>query len=189
MPLIELLTKTFNILNLTSEQDYRKINARETSMRILFPNNAINQDKFLKNISDLTSKYAKSSVILENFGREIIFHRTYGPILLSDFNELCTQDLSYSDYITICQKFDIIIIKDVPLLNSNDIATRFINLIDNIYFYHKLLFALMLDSPEKLYTKKLRELEFSRTVSRIIEMNDESYITTEQNILNRLKSD
>lgn len=176
-PLIKLLTREFDVLHLTSEQDYRKANSSKASGRIIFPDNAANRDVFLTNIAKLTSNYAKSSTTLENFGRKITFDQTYGPILQSDFNQLCRQDLSYSDYITICQKFDVIIINDIPLLNSNDVATRFINLIDNIYFYRKLLFALMADSPEKLYAQKARELEYSRTVSRIIEMNDQLYQT------------
>jgi cell division protein ZapE len=180
MPLIKLLTVNFDILLLASEQDYRRINASKSSRRIIFPNNATNQDEFLQNIIKLTNHYPRYTAVLENFGRKIIFSEAYGPILRSNFTQLCLENLSYSDYIAICQKFDVIIIGDIPILNSNDVVTRFINLIDSIYFYRKALFAIMADSPERLYTQKLRELEFNRAVSRIIEINSESYqdITT-----------
>jgi cell division protein ZapE len=74
---------------------------------------------------------------IEVFGRKIPFAKTYKKILVTNFDELFAQELGYIDYVNICQNFTIIIVEDMPIISSdnNDLATRFINFIDNAYFY------------------------------------------------------
>jgi cell division protein ZapE len=180
-PLISFFTQSFEIFSLNSNIDYRTQSTPSVTKKILFPNNDINKQEFLRITNELTAPYQKKTIELENFGRKIIFQNTYssayGAILLTDFAEICTQKLSYSDYISICEHFDAIIIQDIPIISSNetDFIIRFINLIDSIYFYKVLLFALLPDSPKKIYTKGIKIAEFNRTISRLIEIDSVSY--------------
>jgi cell division protein ZapE len=59
--------------------------------------------------------------------------------------------------------------------DETDIAIRFINFIDNLYFHKTLLFISLANAPEKIYPIGKRAEEFKRTISRLNEMNSQSY--------------
>jgi cell division protein ZapE len=63
---------------------------------------------------------------------------------------------------------------------ESDIITRFINFIDNAYFYKILLFITLDRAPEDIYKKGKRAEEFRRTISRLNEMNSKEYLITER---------
>ena len=48
---------------------------------------------------------------------------------------------------------------------------RFINFVDNAYFYKIVLFALLETKPSLIYSSGKRIDEFQRTISRLNEMN------------------
>jgi cell division protein ZapE len=174
-PLIGLLIRNFILFHLDSAVDYRKANS--PSGRIVVPGSASDSQKFLSVVNDLTAKYPQATVRLENFGRKIIFHNTFGRILITDFAEICVGKFSYSDYISICEYFDIIVIEHIPLVSSNDsdLIIRLIHLVDNIYFYKVLLFATLAAVPEKIYTSGSKLFEFNRTASRLVEIDSVAY--------------
>jgi cell division protein ZapE len=117
-------------------------------------------------------------VELELFGRKMKFKRAYKSILITDFDELCKRPLSSNDFIELGKKFEVIIVEDVPYIGKDetDLAIRFINFIDNVYFHKVLLFISLADSPEKIYPVGKRAKEFKRTISRLHEINSESYL-------------
>ncbi|AFB20805.1 methionyl-tRNA formyltransferase [Rickettsia canadensis str. CA410] len=131
----------------------------------------------------LEGEYAKNSTNftpqnIEVLGRKISFQKVHKRILVTDYNELFTRDLSYIDYINICQNFNVIIVQNVHTIDANDTNTvvRFINFIDNAYFYKILLFMSLEDDPNKIYQGSNRSEEFKRTISRLNEMNSAAYL-------------
>lgn len=177
LPFIDLLNKKFDILYLDNNQDYRLEKVNSIDNRIFYPINDENNFKLNKIIATLTDNQTIEGRI-EVFGRYIIFKKTFKNILVTDFNELFLQELGYVDYVNICQEFNIIVLENVPIIgdDNNDLITRFINFIDNAYFYKVLLFASLQDAPEKIYQNGKRIAEFKRTISRLNEMNSDLYM-------------
>ena len=95
-----------------------------------------------------------------------------------DFNELCNTPRSDSDYIAIAEQFCTVLISNIRILGEEDdnIAKRFIHLIDALYDHNvKCVFAAQ-DSPEKLYQGRLLSRAFRRTASRLAEMDSDKYL-------------
>jgi len=176
MPFIDFLLQKFDIFPLKSEHDYR-MDRVATKRRMLYPLNDATRADMSEVMYHLTDVEHWTERRLEVFGRELVLKRTYKTVLISDFAELCQQMLSYNDYITICQTFHTIIMENVPIISheNTDEAIRFINFIDNVYFHHNTLFISMETKPEKLYVGGKRATEWKRTVSRLHEIESDTY--------------
>jgi cell division protein ZapE len=173
LPFIENVKKNFLVLDLDSEKDYRLEKVADTKDRILFPINKENKIALDKIKNNLCSKQELHSGNFEVFGRQVVFPQTHQNILFTNFDELFMQDFGYADYVNLCQRFEIIVLEGVRQISENetDIATRFINFIDNVYFYKVLLFSLLEVEPSLIYSSGKRIAEFQRTVSRLTQMN------------------
>ncbi|WP_341752806.1 cell division protein ZapE [Candidatus Tisiphia endosymbiont of Dioctria rufipes] len=178
LPIIKEINQRFEVMHLDSEHDYRldKIIQR-TGRHIIYP---INENNKLE-IQELISKLNHNNQLVPKdivvFGREISFKMASEKILVTDFEELFVRELGYVDYVDICQKFSIIIVENIRIISSDntDLAVRFINFVDNAYFYKVVLFMTLQDEPIKIYQNGLRSNEFKRTISRLHEMNSDSY--------------
>lgn len=178
IPFINKINNEFYVKYLDNHHDYRfdkALNVKEE--RIIYPLTLENQNKFQKIIADISDNDFSPQNI-EVLGREISFQKVHKRILLTDYNELFTRELSYIDYVNICQKFNVIIVQNVQIIppDNTDTVIRFINFIDNAYFYKILLFISLEDKPYKIYQGQARAEEFKRTISRLNEMNSESYL-------------
>lgn len=176
LPFIDLLNKQFDIVSLSTEIDYR-MNKIKSAKHILYPLNQSAENEIEHIILSLTDGKPLIPTQLKIFGRILELKRTYKTILVTDFNEMCVQNLSYNDYIEICKKFTIIILRNVPMIpqDHTDEVIRFINLIDNIYANRVKFFMTSETEPEKIYTKGFRIKEFKRTISRLHEMESSDY--------------
>lgn len=175
LPFIKSVKEKFLVLNLDTEKDYRLEKVADTKNKILFPVNKKNK-KILDQIkNNLCSKQELHPGSFKVFGRQVVFPQTHQNILFTTFDELFLQDFGYADYVNLCQKFEIIVLEGVRQISENetDIVTRFINFIDNAYFYKVLLFALLEAEPALIYTVGERITEFQRTISRLGEMNSQ----------------
>ena len=178
LPFIKIINNTFYVKYLDNHHDYRFDKALGVKgARIIYPLTLENQNKLEKIITDISDNNLISQNI-QVLGREISFQKVYKRILVTDYNELFARDLSYIDYVNICQNFNVIIVGNVHTIDANDTntAVRFINFIDNAYFYKILLFMSLEDNPNKIYQGSARSIEFKRTISRLNEMNSESYL-------------
>lgn len=173
LPFIEYIKKDYKILCLESEKDYRYNILASSENRMIFPIS----DESKKIIADIRQKLCDadewSEVKVDVFGREIVFTAGHQNLLFTNFSELFERDIGYADYVNITEKFNIIIIQNIRKITENetDIATRFINFIDNAYFNKVLLFMEAESSVELLYTDGKKINEFKRTISRLNEMN------------------
>lgn len=97
------------------------------------------------------------------------------------FEQICSTPRAAPDYIELAQKFNTIIITDIPLLDqySDDQARRFIYLIDELYDRNVKLIASAAAQPDALYDGTMLEFAFRRTSSRLIEMRSHKYLSQE----------
>ena len=95
------------------------------------------------------------------------------------FADLCEKPLGSRDFVRIAHQFDSIIIDDVPQMDRtmSNAAKRFILLIDNLYDRGVKLGASFAVPLEDLGLDDKTAFEFQRTVSRLIEMQSEDYLT------------
>lgn len=178
LPFISKLKRTFEILHLDTEKDYRFDAVANIENRIFCPKNEVNSKEFEHIKAKICKKAELSQSSIEVFGRELVFKQTHNNILITNFLELFERDLGYADYVAISKKFKIIILSSVRriLEDENNIATRFINFIDNAYFNRVLLFIEIDCNLEEIYIAGNRKAEFRRTISRLTEMNSASYV-------------
>jgi cell division protein ZapE len=97
------------------------------------------------------------------------------------FADLCEKPLGASDYLAIAKKFHTVIIEQIPQMgfDRRNEAKRFITLIDMLYDNHVKLIVSAQCQPDGLYqAEQGREaFEFDRTVSRLIEMRSQDYMS------------
>lgn len=177
LPFIEKIKRTFEVIHLDTQKDYRYEAVTRIENRMFFPKNEVNSKEFECITAKICKKTELSQSSIEVFGRELVFTRTHNNILVTDFLELFERDLSYADYVAISKKFKIIILSSVREISEeeNNIVTRFINFIDNAYFNRVILFIQINCRPEEIYIAGSRKAEFNRTISRLNEMNSASY--------------
>lgn len=176
MPFIDMILSEFDIFHFYDVIDYRMTKI-SSSKKVLYPLNQETKKEMDRIINYLTDPDHYQSTILTVFGRKIEFKKTYKNTLVTNFAEVCKENFSYNDYIEICNHFSTIIMEDVPIMNQDntDEAIRFINFIDNIYSHNNLLFISLNNNPEKIYQGTSRALEFKRTISRLREIESDSY--------------
>lgn len=174
LPFISYVEGNFSVLHLESKIDYRYKIISKIKNRILFPINRENKLKFEKIKYNICNVNELSEVVIELFGRKVIFKTAHQDILFTDFKELFERDLGYADYVNICKYFSVIVVSSVRNINEYEsgLITRFINFIDNAYFEKISLFMELESSIEKIYEKGVKIQEFERTISRLNEMNN-----------------
>ncbi|MGH6855926.1 MAG: cell division protein ZapE, partial [Aestuariivirga sp.] len=88
------------------------------------------------------------------------------------FAELCEAPLGPADYLGLAATFRTLFVERIPALaaSQRNEAKRFVTLIDTLYDAQVRLVASSANVPERIYP-----LEFSRTVSRLREMQSASW--------------
>lgn len=176
LPFIEGLKNNFTILHLDAERDYRFNILEKLAQRLIFPFSLQNQQIFQRLLADICPEDQLVNGSVELLERNINFAKTHNNILITDFTELFSRNLSYADYLAVTKKFSIILVDQVRKIEENEhnIIIRFINFVDQAYFNKILLFMQMQVSPSELYIGKYSK-EFQRTISRLNEMNRQNY--------------
>jgi len=178
LPFISMIKRDFQIIHLDTDKDYRYDTLANIKERVLYPADTKTHLKIQKIKQELCDEAELSEANIEIFGRQVLFKSAHQNTLFTNFEELFERDLGYTDYVAICERFKIIVLELVRPISEDEsnIITRFINFIDNAYFYKILLFIELEKTPDQIYKKGKRIEEFTRTVSRLNEMNSDEYL-------------
>jgi len=179
LPAIALIKNYMHICHLDAHVDYRLQRKRLKNIFFIPHNQETNAQ--LKRHFNILDKHAHSEVSTQGtikiLGRDI-------PTLLSDkdsiwfsFDALCRGLRSNSDYIKIAQRYKKVILSEVPELHEGEEgpARRFLNLIDAFYDQHVYLILSSYVELGAMYTGNLLSFEFERALSRLHEMQSESW--------------
>lgn len=104
--------------------------------------------------------------------------RSLKGVAAFSFKRLCNAARGAADYLTIARRFHTVFVVGIPRLgpeNRNE-AARFVTLVDALYEYNVKLIAAADAAPEALYVHGDGAFEFERTVSRLNEMQSETYL-------------
>ena len=143
LPFIEMLKDRFDIISMEdSAKDYR-LETRADGQSYFWSNKDVHGDNNsdnnmqaqLREIFGVTASGTEAEVIQVLFGRTVQVARFNDRCAWFDFSELCYQPLGAADYLSLCNRFPVLIIERVPQLDVNhlDEARRFVTLIDVCY--------------------------------------------------------
>ena len=172
LPFIDLINFNMEVSQIKEGKDWRKslLIGKKTWLN---PINSSNKNIANKIFSQLTKGfYVKEEEIIVS-GRKIRIPNSAGGIAAFDFKDLCEKPLAASDYVELADKFKGFLINNIPSLgkNQNNESRRFIWLIDALYDRKCFLIATSEVDIKKLYTGTEWKFEFSRTISRLLEMS------------------
>ena len=178
---IKVLQNEADIIQLAAKKDFRLGHLHTLKTTYYTP---LDQDAeaFLRHsYNELTHFSEMQPVELPVFGRTVRLAAAHGDVAYTSFEELCVQPLGAADYLKIAGEFSTIIMANIPKLSTafRNEAKRFVTLIDALY-EHKVKFICTAEAPAKeLYIEGDGVFEFERTVSRLMEMQSESYLRSE----------
>ena len=117
------------------------------------------------------SKKCKSTIVIRN--REIECIKQTNQLVWFKFDSICGNKRSVKDYIDIADQFKTVVITEVPEFDQEreNEARRFIALVDELYDRDIGLFMTTFGDHKNLYNGIKLKDEFTRTTSRLVEMN------------------
>ena len=115
-------------------------------------------------------------------GRTLTIERTGSGCAREHFHALCDRALGASDYLAVAETFHTLMLDGVPAMDRDqrNIAKRFVALVDALYETRTKLVMSAETEPAGLYPAGDGAFEFQRTVSRLMEMRSEEYLSSER---------
>jgi cell division protein ZapE len=179
LPFVALLREKLEIVRIEATTDYRA--ERTPSGEVYYCPADANAGAALDALYlALTGVAHGAPVTIENKRRAIFIPQATGRVARLHFSDICGKPLAAGDYLAIVQRFDATIVEDIPVIapDRRNEARRLIMLIDVLYEAHALLAISAAAEPDALYrgTPGAETQEFSRAVSRLMEMRSKPYL-------------
>jgi len=175
---IKVLEYEAEVIELAAKKDFRLNSLPCSKKTYYYPLDSEAASFIRQNYRELTHSAPISPIALSVLGREISLLSSYKNVALASFDQLCVDSLGSADYLAIADAFDTLIMAGIPKLTAEkrNEAKRFVTLIDALY-EHKVKLICTAEVPaQELYLEGDGTFEFSRTVSRLIEMQSEAYL-------------
>jgi cell division protein ZapE len=184
LPAISLLKERLQVINVDGGIDYRE--HMMTRLKTYFSPIGDSTNAELERIFEALAEAPDDTSALKVDGREIKAHRRANDIGWFSFQSLCEGFYSQNDYLQLASRFKAIILSEVPQLTpqAGAAARRFVWLIDVLYDHNIKLIMSAAVPPSQLYEQGPLAEEFARTVSRIEEMQSESYLHSAKRLVN-----
>ena len=175
IPAIDVLVENVGVLNLDSGVDYR-FRLPTEYQNYLYPCNESTRKKFFEKFFILNKDFDKDKKI-RIVGRLVKADIVGVEGICFDFDIICGDGRGTHDYIEVCQIYKHIFIYNlVEFDESNeDMARRFIALIDECYDQGTLVVILATNDFAEIYKGKRLAFEFQRTISRINDMQNSDF--------------
>ena len=175
---VALLKARMPIIELASPHDYRLEKLRAMARTYACPLGPEADDFLLESWHSLTHGAASHPLHIEVQGRTLRVDKHYHGTAWLTFDELCMRPLGANDYIELAKLCHTLLLQGIPALTRDyrNEARRFVTLIDALYEARVKLIATAETPPEGIYPAGDGNFEFHRTVSRLVEMQSESYL-------------
>lgn len=185
IPAIKLLEEQLEVLNVDAGNDYRRVQMAQVEA-YLTPLNEKTDQRLLDMFHGLIGHQPEvTRPVLNIESRELRPLHMADGVVWFDFQTLCCGPRSQNDYLEISKQFHTVILSGVPYMppRMTNEARRFIWLIDVLYDHkNKLILSAEVPAPD-LYTEGQITSEFSRTVSRLIEMQSRDYLDAPRRVI------
>jgi cell division protein ZapE len=175
---VDLLEARIEILELKSPCDYRLAQLKSMHQTYMFPRDSTADDFLIASWEMLTHGAASQPLELQIQGRMLHIEKHYHGIAWLTFGELCVRPLGAGDYLELARVCHTVLLQGIPALTPEhrNEARRFVTLVDALYDHRVKLIATAATAPEGIYPAGDGNFEFARTVSRLIEMQSETYL-------------
>ena len=184
LPTIELIKRRMDVLEVDAGNDYRR-RALEQVKVYQSPLGPAAEAALQRIFADLRDVEEETHP-LDVEGREIPYRKRAGGLVWFDFEVLCGGARSYTDYVDLTKRFHTIILSGIPRISARnaDSARRFTWLVDVLYDERIKLICSAETVPEERYAAGTKgetaSVEFSRTVSRLTEMQSLDYLQADK---------
>jgi cell division protein ZapE len=180
LPFIDLLQERMIVVKLESRTDFR-LEKLAGSPVFYTPPDERSRAALTRAFRSLTGREQGKPMTLTVKGHPVEVPQAASGVARFSFEDLCSKPLGAADYLAIAEEFHTIILEDIPTMTfeRRNEAKRFIMLVDALYDSRvKLLASAQAEAPELYHADTGREaFEFDRTVSRLIEMRSEDYLS------------
>jgi cell division protein ZapE len=178
MKFVEMLEARIPIIRIEAAQDYRLAKLKGLARSYMFPRNEASDDFLYQSWNALTHGKANDPLRIEIDGRILRLDKYADGVAWLTFAELCMRPLGSGDYLELCKYCHTILLQGVPKLTREDRneAKRFVTLIDALYDCRVNVIITAETDTQRIYEAGDGNFEFARTVSRLMEMQSESYM-------------
>jgi cell division protein ZapE len=180
LPAIALIERHTEVLNVDGATDYRL--RQLTQAGTYLPADAPDTQSRLQALfTELAPHGALSGGSIDIEGRAIATVAHSDSAVWFEFQQLCAGARSQDDYIEIAREYQSVLLTHVPVFDSQheNEARRFIALVDELYDHNVNLIVSAAAPAPQLYRGSLLNFPFERTISRLIEMQSEEYLSRE----------
>jgi cell division protein ZapE len=177
LPAIDLINENTRVINVDSGNDYR-FRTLERAEIYHYPLDDDAQRNLNIYFNQLAAEKGDNNTFVEIEGRHIPALRKAESVIMFEFRALCDGPRSQSDYIQLSKEYNTVLVANVEQMGANveDIARRFIAMVDEFY-ERKVKLIMSSEVPvEKLYSQGRLSFEFQRCLSRLQEMQSRSYL-------------
>lgn len=182
LPAIAEIKANCQVLNVDSGIDYR-LRTLEQAEIYHHPLDETAESNLQRYFIQLAPESEVSETPLEIDGRSIVIRKQAQGVLLADFRALCDGPRSQRDYMELAQLFHTVLLSGLEQMGAqqtgDDIARRFLALVDEFYERHVKLIISAEVPLEQIYTDGQLSFEFRRCRSRLIEMQSRDYLALE----------
>jgi cell division protein ZapE len=180
LPFIDLLQERMTVVKLESRTDFR-LEKLAGSPVFYTPASEQSHAALTRAFKSLTGREQGKPMTLTVKGHPVEVPQAVSGVARFSFEDLCSKPLGAADYLAVAEEFHTVILENIPKMSfeRRNEAKRFIMLVDALYDAHvKLLASAETEVPELYDADTGREaFEFDRTVSRLIEMRSEEYLS------------
>ncbi len=187
MPTIALIKEKMDVVQVDSGIDYRRRTLEQDNV-YHWPLGSDADKKLAATFSKLATDKPSTVTKITLYGREIALRKRAANVIWFDFAALCETPRSQNDYLELAQANHTLILSNVPMLGIKDanVIRRFTLLVDVLYDHRVKLIMSAAASltdiskvDEALTDSDTRRVltEFSRTTSRLIEMQSAEYMS------------
>jgi len=179
LPTIELIKSRMDALEVDAGNDYRRRALEQ--VRVYHTPLGPAAEAALEEVFASLRDVEEETHPLDVEGRQIRYRKRAGGVVWFDFGVLCGGARSYTDYVDLTKRFHTVILSGIPRISAKnaDSARRLTWLVDVFYDERIKLICSAETVPEALYADGAKgetaSVEFSRTVSRLTEMQSIDY--------------
>jgi cell division protein ZapE len=177
LPAIDLIVDHCEVVNLDGDDDYRLRFLRQTELYAVPHDDDVDAAIRARLERHLAPVQSEQQVLKIN-GRVMAPRYCAEDTVWFSFAELCETLRSQNDYLELARFFNTLILTGIRQMEGgdDDIARRFVLLIDVLYDHRVKLICSAAAPPDRLYNGKRLEFEFERTASRLLEMQSAEYL-------------
>lgn len=180
LPAIELIKRNTAVVNVDSGIDYR-LRTLEQAEIYHYPLDTVAEENLQQYFMALSVEPRQSATTVEVANRQLKARAEADGIVWFAFSELCETARSQYDYMELSRCYHTVLLSGVmPMGQQNDdVARRFIAMVDEFYERHVKLIISAAVPLEQLYQGGLLSFEFKRCLSRLQEMQSHDYLASE----------